>query len=89
MVHPNTYQLPYLPEGPAPKLVVIVQLWMLQDYLLHIRLEQAKLTMAALELQAAGSKSHLELAVKLWQESLANQPSALQTSPSSWHLTLI
>jgi hypothetical protein len=80
MVHPNIYQLPYLPEGPASKLAVIVWLQMLQDDLLHIRLEQVKLTMAALELQAAGSKSCLELAVKLWQESLADQPSALPTS---------
>jgi len=83
-VHPNTYQSLYqVPKGPTPKLAVIVRLRMLQDNLLHIRLEQAKLTMAALELQAVGSKSRLGSAVKLLQESLADQPSALPTSPSS------
>jgi hypothetical protein len=81
--HPSTYQSPYVPAGPIPKLAVIVRLRMLQDDLLRIRLEQAKLTVAALELQAAGSKSRLELAVKLWPESLPEQPSALPTSPSS------
>jgi len=78
-----SYEALYRPKGQASKLAIIVQLQMLQDTLLCLRLQQAKLTSTVLEIQAAKSKACLESAVEAWQESLSKEPpSSMQFLPN-------
>ena len=60
---------------------------MLQDTLLHLRLQQAKLTSTVLERQAAGSKTRLESAVKAWKESLSEGSSSSMNFPPNFSVT--
>jgi hypothetical protein len=82
-----SYEALYRPKGQAPKLAIIVRLRMLQDTLLHLRLQQAKLTLTILEIQAAKSKACLELAVEAWQESLSEEPSTSMQFPPNFSVT--
>jgi hypothetical protein len=82
-----SYEALYRPKGRAPKLAIIVRLRMLQDTLLRLRLQQAKLTSIVLEIQAAKSKARLESAVEAWQESLSEEPSSSMQFPPNFLVT--
>ena len=70
----DTYEACYRPKGRTSKLAIIVRLRMLQDTLLNLRLQQAKITSTVLELQAVESKTRLDSAVTAWRNSLAQEP---------------